>query len=281
MTITEEMLSAYLDGELGADDVARVEQELAQDMALQTVLAELIEADQIARDAFAAQAAEPVPEALIAAIDGASRGKDEPGDELPVADIRPMRPEASTPPEPANSAAAPAISGWAIAAAVAGALLIGGAGGLYFGGVAGQETTTVAAWIEDIADYHRVYSQQVRHLVEVPASEADHIETWLTATLGSQVTIPDLEAEGLTFQGARLLVAAGKPVAQLLYTDASGGVVALCQIQTDTPQSEVREDTLNQFSLVSWGGEDANFVIVADETRPNLEAIVGAAANQV
>ena len=159
--------------------------------------------------------------------------------------------------------------------------MIGGAGGLYFGGLTSQDAPAVAGWISDIADYHAVYARQVRHLVEVPAEEADHIETWLTATIGADVIIPDLAEQGLTFEGARLLVAAGRPVAQLLYTDADGAVVALCQIQSDSPQLAARQDAIGGFELVSWGGDEANFVVVADEGRVDLRDIVEAASGQV
>lgn len=278
MKIDDEMLSAYLDGELSDDVAARVEAALAEDMALQGQLAALIEADQAAQEVFAAQLSEPVPEALTRAIEAAPLGGTATGprDAVPMPEPAPI-----TAPEPANIPTPPATSGWAIAAAVAGALLIGGAGGLYFGSATPSQPAAVAAWIEDIADYHAVYAQQVRHLVEVPAAEADHIETWLTGTLGATVTIPDLAPQGLTFEGARLLVAAGRPVAQLLYTDADGAVVALCQIQSDSPQPDIREDRVNAFSLVSWGGSEANFVIVTDEGRSDLDAIVRSAAEQV
>lgn len=136
-------------------------------------------------------------------------------------------------------------------------------------------------WLSDIADYHAVYAGQQRHLVEVPASEADHIETWLTATIGAQVTIPDLTDQGLTFQGARLLVAAGKPVSQLMYTDALGRVVALCQIQTAQPRSGFADSQAEAFHLVSWGGSDANFVIIGDKDRTDLTEIAQSAAAQV
>lgn len=287
MKIDEEMLSAYLDGELTAGDVATLEAALAEDMALQGELALLIEADQMAQEEFAAVTAEPVPDALIAAINGAGSEAEPIAPEPKTPELQPAltpRPEPLPEPlpEPANIPHAPSTSGWAIAAAVVGALMIGGAGGLYFGGVATQqETSTVAAWIADIADYHAVYAAQVRHLVEVPAEEADHIETWLTATLGADVVIPELAEQGLTFEGARLLVAAGRPVAQLLYTDSDGAVVALCQIQADTPQEAARQDAIGGFDLVSWGAGDANFVIVADEGRPDLRDIVEAASGQV
>ena len=272
MTVTEEMLSAYLDGELNQADVAALEEALAVDGDLQAQLAALIDADQAAQDEFGAMLEEPVPDHLLSVLQTAAPAE---------APAMPERLQAQ-PPEPANLPSAPAISGWAIAAAVAGALMIGGAGGLYLGGATTtQEATQVAGWISDIAEYHAVYAAQVRHLVEVPAEEADHIETWLSATLGTMVAIPELEAQGLTFEGARLLVAAGRPVAQLLYTDADGGVVALCQIQTDAPQAAARQDTLGGFELISWGSASSNFVIVADEGRSDLRDIVEAASGQV
>ena len=294
MTVTEEMLSAYLDGELSRDEAAALEDVLAVDGDLQAQLAALIEADQAAQEDFADMLTDPVPDALVATIlGGEAPAAPEPAPEpASGGQARPKEPAMPQPeptpapmPEPANSPHAPTMRGLGLAAAVAGALMIGGAGGLYFGGVATQpdasQGTEVAGWIADIADYHAVYATQTRHLVEVPAEEAEHIQTWLTATLGTDVVIPDLAAQGLTFEGARLLVAVGRPVAQLLYTDADGAVVALCQIQSDSPQIAARQDSLGGFDLISWGGASANFVVVADEGRGDLRDIVEAASGQV
>ena len=283
MRVTEEMLSAYLDGELSQDDTAALEEVLAVDSALQGQLAALIEADQAAHEDFAAMLEQPVPDALVATILEA---------ETPASAVEPeqrpqppVTPQPDPLPEPANSPNAPTMRGLGLAAAVVGALMIGGAGGLYIGGVATQPTapqgTQVAGWIADIAEYHAVYATQTRHLVEVPAEEAAHIQTWLTATLGTDVVIPDLADQGLNFEGARLLVAAGRPVAQLLYTDANGAVVALCQIQSDSPQLAARQDTVGGFDLISWGGTGANYVVVTDEGRADLRDIVEAASGQV
>lgn len=262
MKFDDARLSAYLDGELPDAEARQLEAALEGDAELQAQLEALIAADDLAVQAFDAMLDEPVPLALAAVIEAA-----------PVPQELPR-------PEPANDPAPPARSRFALVASLVGAVFLGTAGGFFVA----RETAPVAVaggWLADIADYHAVYANQVRHLVEVPADEADHIETWLTATLGAGVTIPDLADEGLTFEGGRLLVAAGRPVAQLIYTDAEGAVVALCQIQSGTPQSEPRETVINGFDMVSWGGDDANFVIVADEGRPDLQAIVTAAAGQV
>ena len=254
MTGYEEKLSAYLDGELPEAEVREIEAALQDDPVLQNELAALMLSDSLAQEHFGKMLDEPVPAALAAAVRDA-----------PMAGV-------------ANAPTAPAARGWLAAAAVVLALGIGGAGGYMTGLSQGAEVAAAPGWLADIADYHRVYAAQGRHLVEVGAEEADHIRTWLSATVGAEVPIPDLEGHGLTFRGARLLVAAGKPVAQLMYTDAENRVVALCLIQADSPRDGFATQTIGAFDMVVWGGDNANFVVVGDEGRGDLEAIARTAA---
>ncbi|NNE88106.1 MAG: anti-sigma factor [Silicimonas sp.] len=257
MTRYDEKLSAFLDGELSEADAREIEEALEGDPALQAELEELMAADKSARADFDAMLDEPIPFALATAIQKA--------------------PEAVS----ANIPDAPSNKGWLTAAVAAVALLIGGTGGYFTGASQGTQVAAAPGWLADIADYHSIYATQTRHLVEVRADEAEHIRTWLTASVGAEVRIPDLSAQGLSFQGARLLVAAGKPVAQLMYLDAQGRVVALCQIQSDTPRDGFAEQTINAFDMVSWGGNGANFVIVGDQGRGDLAEIAQAAAIDV
>ncbi|MEM6897826.1 MAG: anti-sigma factor [Pseudomonadota bacterium] len=247
MSIGSETLSAYLDGELTPTEMTAVEEALETDAALQAELEALMAADTVVKAEFDAMLAEPVPVALAAAIKGAEG---------------PMR---------AANLSRPPRGLFQVAAATAlVALFVGGAGG-YFAGLSQAPVQVVqAGWLQDIADYHDVYSKQVRHLVEVGAEEADHIETWLTGTVGAEVRIPDLATHGLTFQGGRLLVAAGKPVAQLIFTDAEDRVVALCLIQNDAPNTTVDERQIGAYDMVTWGGAGANFVLVGDAGREDL-----------
>ena len=64
----DELLSAYLDGELPADREAELERRLATDPELALKLERLSEADGALRDAFAPVAAEPMPQAVVDAI---------------------------------------------------------------------------------------------------------------------------------------------------------------------------------------------------------------------
>lgn len=104
----------------------------------------------------------------------------------------------------------------ALAASIA-MLAIGLGAGLFIGG---REPVSLAfgeRLLEEVADYHVVYARETEHLVEVPASQREHIEAWLGEHLHRSLRVPDLGDRGLAFEGARLLVVDGRSVAQLLY----------------------------------------------------------------
>ncbi|GFE49063.1 membrane protein [Roseobacter cerasinus] len=258
MTQDSEKLSAFLDGQLSVAETEAIEQHLQSDPELQAELEALMGADQVARDEFDEMIRAPVPLDLARAIQ-----------EAPEAEV-------------ANAPVAPAAGrSWLAALAVMLALFVGAAGGYWTGQSRAPAVASAPGWLQDIAEYHAIYATQKRHLVEVPASETEHIQTWLSNTVGAAVAVPDLSGQGLEFQGARLLVAAGKPVAQLMYLDEDDRVVALCLIATDTPRAGFAERTIGVFNMVAWGGAGANFVVVGDDDRSDLRAVAEAAATQV
>ncbi len=258
MTAFSEQLSAYLDGELDAAAAAKVEERLATDAAAQAELDALMLADGFAQDDFAAQLDDPVPFALAQTI------RDTP-----------------LPDRPANIPAAPRSRPiWGTLAASLMVFVIGGAGGYVLNDRLAPPVQT-AGWLADIADYHAVYASQGRHLVEVGADEADHIQTWLGNTIGASFTIPDLSEFDLTFEGGRLLVANGKPVAQLMYRLPDGTVVALCLQDSNRDVQGApafREQTINGFDFVSWSSGGADYVVIGPGGQPDLTAIAAAAA---
>ncbi len=247
-----EKLSAYLDGELDAADTALVEARLESDPDARLEMDALIQADALAQEFFEAQLNEPIPFALAQQIKA-----------TPLAD----RPAPATRPV------------WATLAASLVIFALGGIGGY---SLKGQEPPVqTAGWLAAVADYHAVYAGQERHLVEVGADEADHIETWLGNTIGASFSIPDLSGFGLTFEGGRLLVANGKPVAQLMYRTADGTVIALCLQRSNNPGDGApvfNDQTINGFDFVSWSANGADYVVIGPEGQPGLTDIATTAA---
>ncbi|WP_108395961.1 anti-sigma factor family protein [Devosia submarina] len=109
---------------------------------------------------------------------------------------------------------------WATAAAVL--LGLGLAGGWFLRPVLEQRPAS-AVLIADAINAHSVYVAENRHAVEVGGADSEHLSTWLSNRLQTNLGMPNLEAEGFTLVGGRLLP--GEPelggrAAQLMYEDA-------------------------------------------------------------
>lgn len=270
----EVRLSAYLDGQLPEAEVEEIDAILASDDDARAVYEQLKLGSEFGARAFDRMLEEPIPLDLVRTIkdvgkDGAN-DKDEPP-KLGFAAI----PIAATP-APRRSAFWPQ----ALAASLV-IFLTGGAAGYLISEqkqtsqIASAPFAPARSWLDDIADYHRIYSHQTRHLAEVPASEQAHIVEWLSASTGVDFTVPDLSAEKLTFEGARLLVAGGKPTAQLLYRDAENEIFAICFLKGDpvTGKTELAESMRDDIGLISWQKGAAAFVVVGPSSDPDLERI--------
>jgi anti-sigma factor RsiW len=105
---------------------------------------------------------------------------------------------------------------WPAAALAAGILLfVAGATSGWFGRtLLAPMDARAHALVADAAAAHLVYAVEVRHPVEVPASEQDHLATWLGRRLQVPLRVPDLRESGYELVGGRLLPAeAGRPAA--------------------------------------------------------------------
>lgn len=261
MTDFSMKLSAYLDGELSDEDTRMVEEKLASDPQAGREMEMLVAANNMAKQQFDDLLKEPVPLNVIRAINDAS------------ADSRPR---------------VSAFPVWQALAACLVMSVVGGAGGYYLHDKIGTSQIVVAkaGWLSEIADYHAVYAKQKRHLVEVPGTERAHIEKWLGGTTKVNFSVPDLQELGFNFEGARLLVINGQPVAQLIYKETSGAIVAICLKKNSKGQQAsvgktFKTDQIMGFEFVSWNSRDANYTVVGASEQPHLQDIAERAASEI
>lgn len=270
MTNVSEKLSAYLDGALPEDEAKAVEEQIETDPHVQSELEALMAANDLAKQYFDELLKEPVPEALIQSINEAD-------DETNIVAFEPKR----------RSFSAPL---WQSLAASFVIFVLGGLAGYYVNSQTQTPPMIVAqgGWLTEIAGYHAVYAKQKRHLVEVPATEIEHIEKWLGKTTEVKFAVPDLASHDLRFEGARLLVIKGEPVAQLIYKETDGAVIALCLKKKSISKKPVTGQAsgfattkINQFDFVSWNTNEASYTVVGPDGYAHLKEIAELAANRV
>ena len=250
--ISDETLSAWVDGELPAAERERVEAWLASHpedarrgrrwaddrAALQQRLGPLID--------------EPLPPALRAAV---------------------------------WRRAAPPRWAWVASAAgllVAGAALGGGAVWQWQQRVQARQTAqlqqqlaagTAQGWVQRAALAHSVYVPEPRHAVEVKAQE-EHLARWLTRRIQIPVKLFDLRAQGFELVGGRLLPDGPGKSAQLMYQDAQGQRVTVYLRKPEAgTDAAFRYEQQAELGLFYWVEEGCGYALVGALPRERLLAL--------
>jgi anti-sigma factor RsiW len=258
----DDRLVAYLDGEL--DPAARhaVEAWLDADPAAAARIVALARSAGLVRLAFDEVMREPLPDRLITAA--RSEGSAPPQ----VVSLARRRGDRAPPPARRRRAALP------LAASFLG-LLVGG-GTVYLGadrliGVGQPPPAMEAAaakdvWLDTAAGYFKLFVNTGDYaLVDVPAT-GDPREALqkISQGLPQALRLPDLKPWGLTFRGARVVLVASRPAAQLIYTTDNKAIGPLTLIigasrQPDiAPTFERRRDV----NLLYWRHQGRAYALV-------------------
>ncbi|WFU07774.1 anti-sigma factor [Rhizobium sp. CB3090] len=269
----ETRLSAFMDGETSREEKEELERLIASDPEARRIFDELKHGSDVGRKAFDEVLKEPVPLALVRSIKSAQAPK-----------AREPAPRVSRP----SLKLAP-TGRQALAAALILFVVGGGIGYLFGIQPSGAPAAAPASpalnhtWLDDIVVYHRIYAHQPRHVVEVQATEADEIIKWLKGTVGVKFNVPDLAADGLALQGARMLIANGKPAGQLIYKDLDGDVIAICFMRDEgvADNGNFDETIRDDVSIVSWHRNGTAYAVVGPSSDAMLDHIADRVSTQI
>jgi anti-sigma factor RsiW len=130
-----------------------------------------------------------------------------------------------------------------------------------------------AAMARRAAMAHATYSPEVRHPVEVPADQEQHLVTWLSKRLGTKVRVPRLDEAGMSLVGGRLLPGESGPVAQFMYQSPAGRRITLyvraeARGQRETAFRYARESNVGVFY---WIDRECGYALAsADLSKDEL-----------
>ncbi len=185
-TIENWALHAFVDGELEGDEKKAIEALLARDERARKAVAAFAHQKQELHRAYSAILDEPVPAGILAAAKGNGR---------------------------------PRLT-WALSL-VAGLALLGVGSVLGLNIAQHFDQVQQASLANRALVAYQTFAPEVRHPVEVAASDEDHLKAWLSKRIGTEIKIPDLQDAGYTLLGGRLLAEADHPAGQLMYEDAN------------------------------------------------------------
>jgi anti-sigma factor RsiW len=152
------------------------------------------------------------------------------------------------------------------------AFIAGGGTGWLAHGVAATPSA-FQSFTEDALDAHRLYVVEVRHPVEVPGSERDHLQQWLTKRCGWNVFAPELGSTGLKLVGGRLLPGPTGPASFLMYESASGERFTVYTAKASTETTQMRFTSEDNDGALFWADRGVGYVVSGSGDRDRLTQV--------
>jgi anti-sigma factor RsiW len=130
---------------------------------------------------------------------------------------------------------------------------------------------------------HLVFASEVRHPVEVDASQQDHLVKWLSKRLGIDLKVPVLAKDGFELLGGRLLPGNEGPVAQFMYQDASGKRLTLYVTRPHKGEqlTAFRFAQEGPVSVFYWIDKECGYALSGEIDRPTLARVASTVYKQL
>lgn len=125
---------------------------------------------------------------------------------------------------------------------------------------------------------HATYVPEVRHPVEVAAAEEQHLVGWLSKRLGAPLRAPSLAPAGYQLLGGRLLPAAGEvgnaPVALLMYENAQGRRLSLLvRRESSNRDTAFRFSQSGETGVFYWIDGPFGYALAGNLDKDSLAAV--------
>jgi anti-sigma factor RsiW len=119
--------------------------------------------------------------------------------------------------------------------------------------------------LAEVAGAHKVYAADKVHADEVPAAQESELIGYLEAVTSVKFKVPDLSAQGYKLRGGKLVEIVGQPSGALFYEDAAGKSVAVYFMKNENVTGATRGEG---FAVVG-GQKDTTsyFIAAADEAE--------------
>ena len=130
-----------------------------------------------------------------------------------------------------------------------------------------------SGFAKDAALAHAAFVPEVKHPVEVAASDEAHLVAWLSKRLGSPLKVPSLQPQGFRLLGGRLLPGEKSPRAQFMFEDSGGRRLTLyltAFTATDNP-GETAFRSASQGALQSFYWVEGRFGYALSGEMPASE----------
>jgi anti-sigma factor RsiW len=246
---SDELLVAFLDGELEGAERARIDALIKADEAI------------AARYEFLSRSEMPFYDAFEPLLENA-----------PTTDL-----EAILERLPAPIVAEPATKGWSrrsfIAAAI-GLVVVGvAADRTYLGMQDVSNERDGSEWRAVVAEYLTLYTPEtLANLATDEQAQSEQLRN-VGDKLGLSLPMEAVSLPGIPLKRAQILQYDGKPLGQIAYLDPANGALALCIVQSSKGPSTPRTEQRYGMNVVYWSDQAHGYMLVGHNPVDQLNAL--------
>lgn len=244
---SNEMLVAFLDGELPPEE--------------QRIIANLVERDEALgqRLAFLASGRAPIRNAFDALLD-----------EAPTSRMAENFQRAAVQSDPAR-----AFSRRHMIAAAVTLVAVGIGGGLGIDRIIGSHGREDEGWRAVVANYMALYSTTTLANLSVDPTMLDAQVASVSHVLGMPLKREDITLPRLEFKRVQLLQFRDRPLAQFAYLDERSQPLAVCVFANSNGAAPPQFEERQGMSIVFWSTPSRSFLVIGHSSRETLGKLAG------
>jgi len=255
--VSDEELTAFLDGELPQAARRALEARLAEDSSLADRLEALRRGGANLKAGFDALLA-AAPEARLATI---------------FADIGVQSRAVPTVSAPVRRQSRSVATVFLRLAAALVLFVAGAAAGVFGQRYWGAQAPEPVNWRVAVADYLSLYTRESLSAIPNDPERLKEELASVSAPLGITLSPDEVALPDLDLKRAQLLRFRDKPLVQLAYLPADDGPVAFCIILNGAPDADPKFESREGQNIVFWSKGGRGFLIIGRTPRPELEAL--------
>ncbi len=269
--VTDEMLVAYVDGELTQNEQTSLEAALEGDEELRARLALLQDGERPWAEAFEGLLDQAPVAKLEAAFAAAAHTHAEQARaeqaETPNPGAHPVAADSER--IPANDHASRSWWRPAMAACIAVTLMVGFAAGYGTNEVRKPQITAAVQteaeiWRQAVADYQALYTRETLSTAQTDPTAQSAGLLRVSEALG--LALPDAVSQvpGLDYKRAQILKFGEQPLAQLAYLYKDDIPIAFCIVRLDDPDQAAKNEVRSGLNIVHWAKDGFSLMVVGD-----------------
>jgi len=255
---THEEIQAFLDDELDSGARADIQAAIANDEDLARLVNEFRHNDELLKQLDIASLDADTPKVL----EDIARGATPP---------RSRKPEQKSP-------APLRVYSYARNLAAAAALLVIGFSSAQFidNPFVAKHNSLASTWIYRAIGAHKVYTEDAKRPVELPAEQPDALRNWISNRIGAPVRDVKLDSFGYRYSGGRLVTDGFNPAGQLQFAGGPGRKITIFVRRHSGNVTSTRKVEIDGIKAVLWSVGELDYAVIGQVPEKELFSIARA-----